>query len=157
MLSLFTRRSALLSIAALCGLLIHGGSAAAQSYRGQFPKAPVPGPVVIRPVVQPGIVVRPGVVSPVVNLGLFPVHRYQVEYRLSWWQRIHTHHHGEAHQLENYLRSLGCQTYLAHNGGHYDVWYRCLGWQVRTFTSHYQAHQFEDLLERYGFHVHLIH
>jgi hypothetical protein len=84
-------------------------------------------------------------------------HEVHVDYSLHGWRTKHTHDHHGAHELANFLRSVGASVRIAHNGGHYDVIYTCPRSRSRYFHSDREAHRFERSLRRLGFRARVHH
>ena len=89
--------------------------------------------------------------------GFDDCHEVHVDYSLHCWRSKHMHDHHGAHDLANYLRSLGCFVRIAHNGGHYDVKYTCPRPRSKYFHCDSEAHQFERTLRRLGFNARVHH
>ena len=69
----------------------------------------------------------------------------------------HMHNHDAAHQLTDYLESLGCEAHMHHNGDCYEVHYSCHGFGSESFECDHEAHAFANRLRRLGFRTQVIH
>lgn len=78
-------------------------------------------------------------------------HEVHVDYALHGWRSKHTHDHHGAHELADFLRSVGASVQIDHNGGHYDVIYTCPHPRMRYFDCDHEAHDFARSLRRLGF------
>jgi hypothetical protein len=81
---------------------------------------------------------------------------YTVHYSTRGWKSQHLHDHASAHEMETWLRGVGCSVRVLHEGDHYDVMYTCSE-RTTTFESDRAAHRFEEKLERFGFAAHVHH
>jgi hypothetical protein len=81
---------------------------------------------------------------------------YTVHYSTQGWKSQHLHDHQSAHEMEDWLRSVGCTVRVLHEGDHYDVLYTCRE-HTTSFESDRAAHRFESKLASHGFAAHVHH
>jgi hypothetical protein len=77
-------------------------------------------------------------------------HDVHVDYSTRGWKSRHLHDHHDAHDLANFLRSIGARVRIEHGHGFYDVVYSCSP-RMKWFHEDRDAHRFARDLRRYGF------